>query len=291
MIKSMTGFGKASCECQNRNITIEIKTLNSKQIDINARIPNGYRDKEPQMRSLISNRLQRGKIDFAINVEITGEASNYKLNNPLALKYYKELKELSSVLNETGDTDFLSMIVRMPDILVSEKEEISEAEWSSVFQALEEALKQVDDFRSQEGKMLENDLLIRINIILQLLDRVEPFEKVRFENLKAKILKDLNDFTEKESIDKNRFEQELVYYLEKLDITEEKVRLQKHCEYFVETMKEQESKGKKLIFISQEIGREINTLGSKANEANIQKVVVQMKDELEKIKEQLFNIL
>ena len=287
----MTGFGKASCECQNRNITIEIKTLNSKQIDINARIPNGYRDKEPQMRSLISNRLQRGKIDFAINVEITGEASNYKLNNPLALKYYKELKELSSVLNETGDTDFLSMIVRMPDILVSEKEEISEAEWNSVFQALEEALKQVDDFRAQEGKMLENDLLIRINIILQLLDRVEPFEKVRFENLKAKILKDLNDFTEKESIDKNRFEQELVYYLEKLDITEEKVRLQKHCEYFVETMKEQESKGKKLIFISQEIGREINTLGSKANEANIQKVVVQMKDELEKIKEQLFNIL
>ena len=243
------------------------------------------------MRSLISSRLQRGKIDFSINVEITGEASNYKINKPLALKYYNELKDLSKDLNEQDFSDFLPLLIRMPDILVSEKEEISEAEWNSVFQALEEALKQVDDFRIQEGKMLENDLIIRINIILQLLDRVEPFEKTRFENLKAKILKDLSDFTEKESIDKNRFEQELVYYLEKLDITEEKVRLQKHCEYFVETMKEPESKGKKLIFISQEIGREINTLGSKANEANIQKVVVQMKDELEKIKEQLFNIL
>jgi len=287
----MTGFGKASCECQNRNITIEIKTLNSKQIDINARIPNGYRDKEPQIRSLISNRLQRGKIDFSINVEITGEASNYTINKPLALKYYRELKELSEDLNETDFADFLPLLIRMPDILISEKEEISEAEWNSVFQALEEALKQVDDFRIQEGKMLENDLLIRINIILELLKRVEPFEKKRFENLKAKILKDLSDFTEKESIDKNRFEQELVYYLEKLDITEEKVRLEKHCDYFVETMKEPESKGKKLIFISQEIGREINTLGSKANEANIQRVVVQMKDELEKIKEQLFNIL
>ncbi len=287
----MTGFGKALCECQNRNITIEIKTLNSKQIDINARIPNGYRDKEPQMRSLISSRLQRGKIDFSVNVEITGEASNYKINKPLALKYYSELKELSADLNETDFSDFLPLLIRMPDILVSEKEEVSDAEWNSVFQALEEALKQVDDFRIQEGKMLENDLLIRNNIILQLLDRVEPFEKIRFENLKAKILKDLNDFTEKDNIDKNRFEQELVYYLEKLDITEEKVRLRKHCEYFVETMKEPESKGKKLIFISQEIGREINTLGSKANEANIQKVVVQMKDELEKIKEQLFNIL
>ncbi len=287
----MTGFGKALCECQNRNITIEIKTLNSKQIDINARIPNGYRDKEPQMRSLISSRLQRGKIDFSVNVEITGEASNYKINKPLALKYYSELKELSADLNETDFSDFLPLLIRMPDILVSEKEEVSDAEWNSVFQALEEALKHVDDFRIQEGKMLENDLLIRNNIILQLLDRVEPFEKIRFENLKAKILKDLNDFTEKDNIDKNRFEQELVYYLEKLDITEEKVRLRKHCEYFVETMKEPESKGKKLIFISQEIGREINTLGSKANEANIQKVVVQMKDELEKIKEQLFNIL
>jgi uncharacterized protein (TIGR00255 family) len=249
----MTGFGKAICECQSRNITIEIKTLNSKQIDINARIPNGYRDREPQMRSLISSRLQRGKIDFSINVEITGEASNYKINKPLALKYYSELKELSGDLNENDFSDFLPLLIRMPDILVSEKEEVSDAEWNSVFQAAEEALKQVDDFRIQEGKMLENDLLIRNNIILQLLDKVEPFEKIRFENLKAKILKDLNDFTEKDSIDKNRFEQELVYYLEKLDITEEKVRLRKHCEYFVETMKEPESKGKKLIFISQEI--------------------------------------
>lgn len=291
MIKSMTGFGKAACECRNRNITIEIKTLNSKQIDINARIPNGYRDREPQMRSLISGRLQRGKIDFAINVEITGEASNYKVNKPLALKYYSELKELSVSLDEKEISDFLPLLIRMPDILVSEKEEVSEEEWTSVFQAIEEALKQVDDFRIQEGRMLENDLLVRIDIILQLLDKVEPFEKTRFDNLKAKILKDLNDFTEKESIDKNRFEQELVYYLEKLDITEEKVRLKKHCEYFIETMKESESKGKKLAFISQEIGREINTLGSKANEANIQRVVVQMKDELEKIKEQLFNIL
>ena len=291
MIKSMTGFGKAVCECQNRKMVVEIKSLNSKLLDINARIPNGYREKEVEIRNLISNRLHRGKVDFQITIENSGDTSNYSINKSLAQKYYRELKELSLDLDEKDFSDYLLIIMRMPDVLVTEINEISEEEWSELKKAILQAIDEVDMFRKNEGKGLEKDLRYRNEKIVNLLEEVTPFEKARLKNLKAKISKDLHDVVDKEEIDKNRFEQELVYYQDKLDITEEKVRLEKHCEYFIETLDETDSQGKKLIFISQEMGREINTLGSKAGEANIQKIVVQMKDELEKIKEQLFNIL
>ena len=291
MIKSMTGFGKAVCECQNRKMVIEIKSLNSKSLDINARIPNGYREKEVEIRSLISNRLHRGKVDFQIIIENSGETSNYSINKGLVQKYYNELKELSLELDEKDFSDYLQIIMRMPDVLVTEVNEISDEEWSALQNAISQALDDVNVFRVNEGQGLEKDLIYRIDKITNLLEEVTPFEKDRLKILKAKIKKDLQDVVDKEEFDKNRFEQELVYYQDKLDITEEKVRLKKHLEYFIETMKDSGFQGKKLIFISQEMGREINTLGSKANEANIQKIVVQMKDELEKIKEQLFNIL
>lgn len=291
MIKSMTGFGKAVCECQNRKMVVEIKSLNSKSVDINARIPNGYREKEVEIRNLISNRLHRGKVDFQITIENSGDASNYSINKGLAQKYYRELKELSLDLDEKDFSDYLLIIMRMPDVLVTEINEISEEEWSELKKAILQAIDEVDMFRINEGEGLEKDLRYRNEKIVNLLEEVTPFEKARLKNLKAKISKDLHDVADKEEIDKNRFEQELVYYQDKLDITEEKVRLKKHCEYFIETLDEPDSQGKKLIFISQEMGREINTLGSKAGEANIQKIVIQMKDELEKIKEQLFNIL
>lgn len=291
MIKSMTGFGKAVCECQNRKMAIEIKSLNSKMLDINTRIPNGYREKEVEIRNLISGQLNRGKVDFQITIENSGEASNYSINKGLAQKYYNELKELSLELDEKDFSDYLQIIMRMPDVLVTEVNEISEEEWSALKEAISKALDDVNVFRKNEGQGLEKDLIYRIEKISGLLEEVSPFEKARLKVLKAKIKKDLNDVVNKEDFDKNRFEQELVYYQDKLDITEEKVRLKKHLEYFIETMNDSGFQGKKLIFISQEMGREINTLGSKANEANIQKIVVQMKDELEKIKEQLFNIL
>lgn len=291
MIKSMTGFGKAICECENRKMMVEIKSLNSKSLDINARIPNGYREKEVEIRNLISQHLHRGKVDFQITIENSGEASNYSINKSLAQKYYRELKELSLDLDEKDFSDFLMIIMRMPDVLVTEIKEISEEEWSKLQKAILKALEEVNEFRLNEGEGLEKDLRYRNDKITSLLEEVTPFEKERLKNLQAKIKKDLLDVVDKEEIDKNRFEQELVYYQDKLDITEEKVRLKKHCAYFIETLNEPEFQGKKLIFISQEMGREINTLGSKANEANIQKIVVQMKNELEKIKEQLFNIL
>jgi len=253
--------------------------------------PNGYREKELDFRTIISNQLIRGKVDLVLTVENTGETSNYSINKELARKYYSELKELSTDFEKTDNTDFLMMVMRLPDVLVSEKEEITEEEWSGIKDALLNALAQADQYRVAEGKALESELLKRVNKISDLLQKVKPFEKERIENLKKKIKKDLYELGNKEDVDKNRFEQELVYYLDKLDITEEKVRLKKHCEYFVDTLHEPESQGKKLNFISQEMGREINTLGSKASEANIQKLVIQMKDELEKIKEQLFNIL
>ena len=213
------------------------------------------------------------------------------INKELAKKYYRELKELTAEFEEKDFSDYLLVLMKMPDVLVSENEEISEQEWQQLFETIGQAINDVETFRIAEGKSLEKELLYRNQKILSQLDEITPFEKQRMENLKVKISRDLYDIVKKEDIDKNRFEQEVIYYQDKLDITEEKVRLKKHCEYFVETLNESESQGKKLSFITQEMGREINTLGSKAGEANIQKIVVQMKDELEKIKEQLFNIL
>lgn len=291
MIKSMTGFGKSVCELRNRKIVIEIKSLNSKQLDVNYRIANGFREKEIEIRNLVSEKLQRGKIDLLISVENASDSSNYVINKEVAKKYYRELKELTSDFEEKDISDYLLVVMRMPDVLVPEKDEINEEEWNQLFDAIRSAIIDVEAFRSAEGNSLEKELLYRNQKILNLLNEIGPYEKIRMDSLKLKISKDLYDIAKKEDIDKNRFEQELVYYQDKLDITEEKFRLKKHCEYFNETLGESESQGKKLSFITQEMGREINTLGSKASEANIQKIVVQMKDELEKIKEQLFNIL
>jgi uncharacterized protein (TIGR00255 family) len=287
----MTGFGKAECVYQNRRIIVEIKSLNSKFLDVNSRIPNGYKVKELEIRNMLSVQLNRGKVELNINVEEMGDASNYKINKELVKKYFVELKEMSDDSDNKNFSDYLPVIMRLPDVLVSEKDDVSEEEWDLLKGAIKEALVKIEEFRVQEGKSLMEDLIGYNKKIQDLLTQVEPFEGQRITNLKEKIRKDIYEVANKDDVDKNRFEQELIYYLDKLDITEEKVRLLKHCSYFVETLNEKNSQGKKLGFISQEIGREINTLGSKANDANIQKIVVQMKDELEKTKEQLFNIL
>ncbi len=291
MIKSMTGYGKAECVCLNQKISIEIKSLNSKFFDVFFRMPNGFRDKELEIRNILSARLQRGKVEFNLNVEETGETGNFSINKALAKKYYNELKSLSEDFKTTDFVDYLPVVMRMPDVMVPEKNEMTEEDWNNLKTAIDSALDKIEEFRIEEGKTLKSDLEYRNSNIQELLSEVVPFEKQRIENLKTKIKKDVYEIADKEDVDKNRFEQELVYYQDKLDITEEKVRLNKHCKYFKETLNEEDSQGKKLGFISQEMGREINTLGSKANDANIQKIVVQMKDELEKIKEQLFNII
>ena len=291
MIKSMTGFGKAECVFQNQKLSVEIKYLNSKYFDVNLRMPNGFRDKELEIRNMLMARLQRGKVEFSITIDDKGDISSYTINKVLAKKYFDELKELSETLEGHDFQDYLPVIMRLPDVMVTDKKEIEDEEWQQLSAAIERALDKVEEFRTGEGESLLKELEHRNNNILNLLEQVTPFEKQRIETLKHKIRKDLYEIANKEDVDKNRFEQELIYYLDKLDVTEEKQRLGEHCKYFLETMGEKESQGKKLGFIAQEMGREINTLGSKANESNIQKVVVQMKDELEKIKEQLFNIV
>lgn len=286
----MTGFGKSESICLNKRILVEIKSLNSKFFDMNARIPNGYKDKELEIRNLLSGRLHRGKIDFLISVEESGESGGYTINKSLAKKYFTELKELSDELGISAN-DFMNVLIRMPEIMVTQRTEISEEEWLSLRSAIEKAADDLEVFRIQEGASLKKDLELRTAKIEAYLNQVDPFEISRIDNLKERIKKDVFQVVSKDEMDINRFEQELVYYMEKLDITEEKIRLTEHCKYFIETLDEDGSQGKKLGFISQEMGREINTLGSKANDVNIQKLVVQMKDELEKIKEQLFNIL
>jgi len=291
MIKSMTGFGKSTLELPGKKITIEIKTLNSKQIDISTRIPSIYKEKELEMRTLISSQLERGKIDFNIYLENTGENVSYKINKPLAKAYFEELKLLAVEINQQQYNSYLSIVIKMPDVLRPDIEELAEDEWKSLEKSIVDALIMVDEYRIEEGKSLYTDLVKRVNLILENLEKIKPYEKQRVEYLRQRLIKNVNEMIDESQIDKNRFEQELIYYIEKIDITEEKVRLKNHCDYFIETLVEPYSTGKKLNFISQEMGREINTLGSKANDATIQKFVVQMKDELEKIKEQLYNIL
>lgn len=291
MIRSMTGFGKCQVDMPGKMITVEIRSLNSKQLDLNFRAPSVYREKEMTARSQIAQRLERGKVDVNINAESKNDQPVMSLNKTIALYYYEQLKELSVSIPGTGETDMLSILVRLPDVLKSEKEEFSEEEWMIINQALEKALDEVDKFRIAEGSVLQNDIVFRIGRILSSLDEIEPLESLRIANIRAKFELRLQEINQDKSYDQNRLEQELIYYFEKLDITEEKIRLKKHCDYFIMAMDELESPGKKLGFIGQEIGREINTLGSKANDAQIQMIVVKMKDELEKIKEQLFNIL
>ena len=295
MISSMTGYGKAIIELPGKNLTIEIKSLNSKQLDISLKLPGAFREKEPEIRNFIAQKLERGKIDLYISTEITGDVLNYSINKTLAKKYYLEIKELSDEINEKEERSLLPVLLNMPDVLHAGKEELKDEEWLKLKQGIENALAQVNEFRAEEGKILGNDIKPRVSQILSLLTSIEPYEPSRITELRERLQKGFQDLYTTESqpglADPNRFEQEMIYYLERLDITEEKVRLEKHCDYFLETLQEPVSQGKKLGFITQEMGREINTIGSKANHAEIQKIVIQMKDELEKIKEQLLNIL
>lgn len=291
MLVSMTGFGKATCELVNKKLSIEIKSLNSKQLDINSRMPGYYREKEISVRNLISKNLVRGKIDFSMYAEVSGIENNSIVNTSLVKAYFEQLSVLSQELGIENKSELLSIIMRLPDTLKNEREELNEEEWSVVMESIQNAISDLMQFRIQEGVTLEKDITERIIEIQNLLKQVEPHEKQRLQKVKERLRSNLVELAEKENIDENRFEQELIFYLEKMDITEEKVRLAHHLEYFLETVNLNEEVGKKLGFISQEIGREINTLGSKANDSDMQKLVIHMKDELEKVKEQLLNVL
>ena len=284
MIQSMTGFGKSVLSLSDKHISIEIKSLNSKSIDINTRIPQVYREKELDFRKLIAEQLVRGKVDFNIFVENTGTQTPSKINPNIVKSYIEQMRTIVD-----GDlTELLKMAVRMPDALQTTSESISEEELSVIFQHINLAITDLQNFRTQEGKVLEKDFVLRINNINRLLQEVQGLDEERLALIRERLEKAVADI---QNVDANRFEQELIFYLEKLDITEEKVRLKKHLDYFLETLHSEESNGRKLSFIAQEIGREVNTLGSKANFAPMQQLVVQMKDELEKIKEQVLNVL
>ena len=285
MIHSMTGYGKSVLQLPNKTISIELKSLNSKSLDLNMRMPSMYRAKELGIRKLIASKLHRGKVDFSLFFEITGEETFTNVNPTVVKKYMKQLEGLAD-----GDAmELLKMAVKMPDAISTERDDIDENEWASIQNEIHTALEKIELYRLEEGKVLEADFSNRIAIISDLLEQVLEIDPERITNVRERLHKGVAEL--KEKYDENRFEQELVYYIEKFDITEEKVRLQNHLEYFIKTLNSADSNGKKLGFISQEIGREINTVGSKANFAPMQKLVVQMKDELEKIKEQLLNVL
>jgi uncharacterized protein (TIGR00255 family) len=287
MIKSMTGFGKATLNCEGKTIVIEIRSLNSKQLDLSARISPLFRDKENEIRTLITKELERGKIDISIYIEKTDNPT-VAIDESLAKAYFEKLTELSQYVNNPKDTDIFAQTLRLPEVITTPKEEVSEALWNIVFEGVKTACDAVNRFREEEGTVLATDFKLRIQQISNLIDEITPFENNRIVELKKKMVESLENLPLK--YDPNRLEQELIFYIERLDITEEKVRLRKHCDYFIETMKESNA-GKKLGFIVQEMGREINTIGSKANDFNIQQIVVLMKDEAEKMKEQLANIL
>jgi uncharacterized protein (TIGR00255 family) len=288
----MTGFGKASAEYDDKKITIEIKSLNSKQGDINIRMPQHYKEKELVLRNELIQSLNRGKIDLSVWIEGGESDKTIQFNENLIKEYYAQLEKVSKIIKQPIENEqVMQIIMRMPDVLKTEQKELDENEWDIILKTTKEALEQLDIFRVQEGKMLEKDFAKRIERIVGFLNEIKPYEKERIDKVRERINQNLKEFVENQDVDKNRFEQEIIFYLEKFDITEEKVRLRNHTAYFLETMKKEDMPGKKLGFITQEIGREINTVGSKANHAEIQKLVVQMKDELEKIKEQLLNIL
>lgn len=287
----MTGFGKASGEFSTKKITVEVRSLNSKQLDLNLRMPYIYKEKELELRSEIAKQIERGKVDISVYAESVLETLPIAINKSLAKTYYNELKSLAEELKE-NNTDIFRLTMKMPDVLKAEKEvvEFDAEEWKVVKATVDSAIEAFQKFRDDEGNTLSNEFETRIGIIDKLLIEVISYDAARIENIRTRIKNNIADVIEKEKIDENRFEQELIYYIEKLDITEEKLRLKTHLDYFTATMKELGS-GRKLGFIAQEIGREINTIGSKANDSSVQKLVVQMKDELEKIKEQLLNVL
>ena len=285
MIHSMTGYGKSVLQLPTKKITIELKSLNSKNLDLNARMPSIYREKELAIRKSLANKLVRGKVDFSIYVEATAEDTSTQINTPVVKQYIAQLKQVV----DGNDIDLLKMAVRFPDALNTVREEIDESEWGAIEKEIQTAIKDLNNYRLNEGKVLEIDFNKRIVSISALLDEVIAIDPERVEGVRERLLKGVQELREK--YDENRFEQELVYYIEKFDITEEKVRLKNHLNYFKESINSEDSNGKKLGFISQEMGREINTIGSKSNYAPMQQLVVQMKDELEKIKEQLLNVL
>ena len=281
----MTGYGKSVLQLPTKKISIELKSLNSKNLDVNARMPSMYRAKELDIRKDIAKHLVRGKIDFSLFVEITGEDTSSKINKTVVKEYIKQLKDVVD-----GDpTELLKMAVRLPDAVTTERDEIDEEEWNIIANGIKDTISKIMVYRKDEGEILKGDFTERINTLKQLLEKVIVMDPERIDGVRARLEKGVSEI--KEKVDENRFEQELVYYIEKFDITEEKVRLDNHLDYFIKALNSDDSNGKKLGFISQEIGREINTIGSKSNYAPMQKLVVQMKDELEKIKEQLLNVL
>ncbi len=289
MIQSMTGYGKAELNLTNANFTIEVRSLNSKQIDANVKMSSIYRDKEIGLRKLLSEKLKRGKIELSIWRESSESNAKYTLNTELIKEYFSQIEGITNDLN-LNSKDIMPSLLKMPEVLVKGEEKADDNEWDEIAKGVDTAIANILQFRLDEGKKLEEDITERINKLSTLLVEVAPFAKARIEKVKQSLAEKLAEIDTK-NIDENRFEQELIYYLEKQDITEEQVRLDAHLNYFIETMKTDSPNGKKLGFIGQEIGREINTIGSKSSDAGMQKIVVQMKDELEKIKEQLLNIL
>ena len=289
MIQSMTGYGKAELNLTNANFTIEVRSLNSKQIDANVKMSSIYRDKEIGLRKLLSEKLQRGKIELSIWRESSESNAKYTLNTELIKEYFSQIQEVTSSLS-INSSDIMPSLLKMPEVLVKGEEKAEDNEWEEIAKGIDIAIGNILQFRLDEGEKLETDITARINKLSTLLIDISPFAKGRIEKVKKSLADKLAEIDTK-NIDENRFEQELIYYLEKQDITEEQVRLEVHLSYFIETMKADAPNGKKLGFIGQEIGREINTIGSKSSDAEMQKIVVEMKDELEKIKEQLLNIL
>lgn len=282
----MTGFGKATLQLPAKKITVEIKSLNSKGLDLNTRMPSVFREMELGLRNQLSQRLERGKIDFSLYVEITGEETSSKINVPIVRGYINQMK---AVIPNADETELMKMAIRMPDALKTERDEIDENEWKKIQTVIDEALENIAQFRKDEGVSLEKEFLHRIANIMTLMNKAVSYDAERVATVKTRLRTALDEL--KENVDENRFEQELIFYLEKYDITEEKVRLENHLNYFIETLAGTEANGRKLGFITQEMGREINTMGSKSNHSEMQKLVVMMKDELEKIKEQVLNVL
>ena len=292
MIKSMTGFGKATADYGTKKVIVEVKSLNSKQLDINLRTPSLYKEKDIEIRNMIKNALERGKVDMYIYFDNAEEEKGVAVNQAVVKQYYNQMNEVASSLGiEIDKGELLQTVMRFPDTMQVKMDELDEEAWNALRSAIEKALSDVDQFRVQEGKVLIADILKRVDLIKSLSAEVPRFEKQRVVTIKQRLQDKMKEWGEIKNIDENRLEQEIIYYLEKLDITEEKVRLANHCKYFIETVEKEVAPGRKLGFIAQEIGREINTMGSKANDHDIQKLVVRMKDELEKIKEQSLNVL
>ena len=291
MIRSMTGYGKAMLETSHRKITVEIRSLNSKQADVNTKMPWIYKEKELDIRNTVIRRLERGKIDLMISFDAMNDEPAPVINSNIVKNYYNQLREISNELGIKSESELLGIVMRLPETLRTERAELTEEEWSMAVKLIDDALSMTDLYRLEEGRAMEADLVKSVASISRYLENLSTVEGDRLTRMRDKLMATLQETVGSENIDKNRFEQELIFYLEKMDINEEKVRLKKHCDYFIETMNGAGQNGKMLNFISQEMGREINTIGSKANDASMQKLVVMMKDELERIKELTLNVL